>query len=471
MLKNHIVEQLIANLKFEPTGGQREIIELISEFILDENDHSLLLIKGFAGTGKTTLVNSIVKTLKNFQLKTNLLAPTGRAAKVLTSYTKKTAYTIHKKIYRQKSSTDGFGKFTLDLNPYKDTIFIVDEASMISNSSMEMSMFGTGRLLDDLIQYVYNDRNCKLILIGDTAQLPPVRLDISPALDSYYLEQYGLNVYSYELTEVVRQADDSGILSNATQIRENIAEFYNDYPKFEIENFPDIENLSGEDLIDTISDSYDKVGEDETIIVCRSNKRANIYNQGVRGKILWREEEICQGDQLMVVKNNYKYVPDIKHVDFVANGDIVQIKRIRGYQEEYGFRFADVVLCLADYEEHEMDAKILLDTLMYEGPSLNKEDNMKLFNAVQEDYMDIRNKKQRFEKLREDKFLNALQVKYAYAVTCHKAQGGQWKHVYIDQGYFIDDMLDVEYLRWLYTAFTRATENLYLVNFKKDFFE
>ena len=251
MLKNHIVEQLIANLKFEPTGGQREIIELISEFILDENDHSLLLIKGFAGTGKTTLVNSIVKTLKNFQLKTNLLAPTGRAAKVLTSYTKKTAYTIHKKIYRQKSSTDGFGKFTLDLNPYKDTIFIVDEASMISNSSMEMSMFGTGRLLDDLIQYVYNDRNCKLILIGDTAQLPPVRLDISPALDSYYLEQYGLNVYSYELTEVVRQADDSGILSNATQIRENIAEFYNDYPKFEIENFPDIENLSGEDLIDT----------------------------------------------------------------------------------------------------------------------------------------------------------------------------------------------------------------------------
>lgn len=468
MLKNHIRDLLLTNLQHNPTSGQAELIDLLADFFISAEIGEIFLIKGYAGTGKTTLVNTMVKTLKLLNQKSILLAPTGRAAKVLSTYTKRNAYTIHKKIYRQKSSSDGFGEFTLNVNLHKDTFFIVDEASMISNSS-DYSIFGSGRVLSDLLEYVDNGTNCKLILLGDTAQLPPVNLDISPALDKDYLEMLGLTVKSYEIKDVVRQAKDSGILHNATSIREQIGERDSYIPKLNLDSFEDIHLINGEDLIESIERSYDLTGMDETIVVCRSNKRANIFNQGIRNKILWKEEELSRGDYLMVVKNNYTYVPEGGRIDFIANGDIAEVIRIHSYQEEYGFRFADVTLRLIDYDT-EMEAKLMLDTLYVDGPSLSSEDSKKLYAAVQEDYMDITNKQKRYKQLKEDKFLNALQVKFSYAVTCHKSQGGQWKHVYIDPGYFTEDNMNVEYLRWLYTAFTRSTEQLFLVNFNEKFF-
>ncbi len=472
MLKKHLHQQIIGNLDFSPTSGQELLAGKLADFVTLESNDAIFLLKGYAGTGKTSMVNAFVKTLAKFKFQSVLLAPTGRAAKVLTSYTGKNAYTIHKKIYRQKTSSDGMGKFVLDRNLHKNAFFIVDEASMIANDSFEISVFGSGRLLDDLYEYVYGGQNCKVILVGDTAQLPPVGMEISPALDASELELYGLDVFEHELTEVVRQQHDSGILYNATQIREMVSDDYFEpaYFPIELEGFEDLKRISGEDLIEKIGNCYDRYGEEQTMVVTRSNKRANKFNQGIRSSILYKEAEITQGDLLMVVKNNYFWLGDDERLDFIANGDIAKIQTIYDYEELYGFRFANVCLKLIDYDDLEIDCKIFLDTLSIETASLGSEENQRLFHAVAEDYLDIRSKKKRWEKIKENPHFNALQVKFAYAVTCHKAQGGQWDAVFLDQGYLVEDMLNVEYLRWLYTAFTRPVKELYLVNFNKEFF-
>lgn len=398
-----------------------------------------------------------------------LLAPTGRAAKVFSHYAKHSAFTIHKKIYRQRNYSNDMDNFSLDDNLHQQTLFIVDEASMIANDGLSGAAFGTGRLLDDLIQYVYAGTGCRLMLIGDTAQLPPVGEEQSPALSPDVLKGYGLEVYEAQLTEVVRQMHDSGILWNATELRRYISEeVFFALPSIRVDGFPDIRIIPGNELIEAINDSYDHAGMDETIVVCRSNKRANIYNRGIRNMILYREDELNSGDLLMVAKNNYFWTEQCKEIDFIANGDIAVVRRVRRVREAYGFRFADVVLAFPDYGDVELEVKLLLDTLHTDTPALPKEQNDKLFYAVLEDYADITVKRERMKKMKADPHYNALQVKYAYAVTCHKAQGGQWKRVFLDQGYMTEDMLTPDYFRWLYTAFTRATETLYLVNWPKE---
>jgi exodeoxyribonuclease-5 len=473
MLKKHIQEQICQHLGFDPTKGQINLAEKLADFITGENPDRLFLLKGYAGTGKTSMVGALVKTLSSFKFQTLLLAPTGRAAKVLASYTGKNAYTVHKKIYRQQSTTDGYGKFQLDKNLLKNCFFIVDEASMVSNSSPEGSVFGSGRLLDDLYEYVYTGSNCRLVLVGDTAQLPPVGMDISPALNKGELEMYGAEVIEHELTEVVRQELDSGILFNATNIRKLIsnAGFSTTYFPIETFQFNDIKRIGGAELIERISDCYSKYGEQQTMVITRSNKRANKFNAGIRSSILYKEAEITAGDLLMVVKNNYFWLGEDEKLDFIANGDIVQVQSIYSYEELYGFHFANVCLKFIDYDDLEIDCKIILETLSIETASLSYEENQRLYTAVAEDYADIRSKKKRWEKIKENEHFNALQVKFAYAVTCHKAQGGQWDAVFLDQGYLVEDMLNVEYLRWLYTAFTRPVKELFLVNFNKEFFE
>lgn len=471
MLKIHINSILLRNLGHTPTSGQEVVLDMLSEVILDPGKREIILLKGFAGTGKTTLIRSFVKVLRELQLKSVLLAPTGRAAKVLANIAGKEAFTIHKKIYRQKSSKDGFGKFVLEENLHSNTFFIVDEASMISNSSFDNSIFGSGRVLDDLVKYVYNDKRCKLILIGDTAQLPPVGLEISPALDPTVLKGYGMTVREGFLDEVVRQSEDSGILFNATKVRKLLSKKSFELPSVKLENFTDITRVFGVDLVEEITSTYDRDGLENSIIVVRSNKMANRYNQGIRNEILWREEEVSTGDYLMVVKNNYFWLQEDESVGFIANGDILEILKIKGYQERYGFRFADMVFKLLDYTNIEFEAKVLLDTLHVEAASLSNEENKKLFYSILEDYSEESSKKKQFESVRENKFFNALQVKFGYAVTCHKAQGGQWKNVFVDQGFLSEDKVNIEYLRWLYTAITRATSNLYLVNFSDKFFE
>ncbi len=458
---------------------QKILLKKLSYFVTNSDTaDEIFLMKGYAGTGKTSMIAALIKVFEKLKIKSILLAPTGRAAKMLSFFSKKDAYTIHKKIYRQKTSYEGFGKFEIDVNLKKDTFFIIDEASMISNQFFENSIFGSGRLLDDLIKHVYNDKNCKLILIGDTAQLPPVKLNISPALNKKELETFGKKVIEYELTEVIRQSKNSGILFNATNIRNIISDnswsFENKklyrFPKLTIKNFDDIKKVKGADIVELISEAYDNYSENEVAIICRSNKRANRYNMGIRNMILFREDEIASGDLLMIVKNNYFWAEDIDKIDFIANGDTAEILRINSYSEMYGFRFADVILKFTDYDS-EIDAKIILDTLHSESPALTQKQNKELWDSINEDYSEIENKREKYIKVRENHFFNALQVKYAYAITCHKAQGGQWKKVFIDQGYISKDRIDTEYLRWLYTAFTRATDELNLINFNKEFFE
>lgn len=463
-MKSFLTNKIEDQLMFEPTFQQRKLVESLSEFLLSSPD-KIFLLKGYAGTGKTSVISALIRALHELKQSVVLLAPTGRAAKVLSSYSGYPAYTIHKKIYRQHVVGDEMSQFSLGINMHKHTLFIVDEASMITTSGERN--FGTGDLLGDLLSFVYGSEGCRLLLIGDVAQLPPVGQMYSPALDNSYLGGYGFHVKDFLLTEVFRQADDSGILKNATYLRTLLTdEQVGAFPVFET-NFPDIVRVSGEDLIEEISSAYSRDGMDETIIVSRSNKRANIFNNGVRNRILYREEELSTGDLLMVVRNNYFWAKSTEgKLDFIANGDVAEVKRVRRVQEMYDFRFADVELYFPDYEV-EMDAKILLDVLQSESASLNSEDSNKLFLSVQEDYMDIRNKKERLKKMREDPYLNALQVKFAYSVTCHKAQGGQWKNVFIDKGYVTEEMVDMEYLRWLYTAVTRASERLYLINWEK----
>jgi exodeoxyribonuclease V len=472
MIKNHVAALMEQNLSFIPTKGQAELIGGISDFIVSAETDKIMIVKGFAGTGKTTMINAFTKTLSSLKIQSVLLAPTGRAAKVMSGYTSMPAYTIHKKIYRQQSSADGMGRFVLDKNFHKNTWFIVDEASMISNDNRENSVFGSGRLLEDLMEFVYSGTGCHLVLVGDTAQLPPVGVSFSPALEPRILKEHGFAVKEYLLTEVVRQAAASGILSGATQIRtyieqDNLSGFFH----LNLEKFSDVSTLSGEELIEEISSCYDRYGIFETIIVTRSNKRANLYNKGIRGSILYRENEIERGDLLMVVKNNYYWAKEDTGFDFIANGEIAEVVTIYGYEELYGFRFADVSIRFVDYENVEIDCKIFLDTLSLETASFSSEQNRQLFESVAEDYAEIKNKRNRWKKIKENPYFNALQVKYAYALTCHKAQGGQWKAVFVDHGYLVENMLDLDFYRWLYTAFTRPVEKLFLVNFNKRFFE
>lgn len=444
-----------------PTAEQKKAMDTFARFMTDRDERSVMVLRGAAGTGKTSLSAAIVRALLSLQQKLVLLAPTGRAAKVFSLYAGHPAYTIHRRIYRQKSIESAFD---LNYNSAQDTLFMVDEASMIANSSnYGESIFAGGQLMDDLMRFVYNDRNCRMMLIGDCAQLPPVGETESPALQSDVLRSYGLHVYECNLNEVLRQSEESGILWNATEVRRLMYDGMYELPKVHFNGFADIRNVPGDELIEQLASSYSQVGLDDTIVVTRSNKRANIYNQGIRNTVLDREEELCSGDQIMVVKNNYYW----RKEEFIANGDRAVIRRVRHVHEQYGFRFADVTMTFPDYDDYELTATVLLDTLTSEAPALTREQQEILYNKVLEDYADVPQKPERLKKVKEDKYYNALQVKFAYAATCHKAQGGQWAHVYVDQGYMTDDMLTPEYMHWLYTAFTRATEKLYLVNWPK----
>ena len=468
MLGNFISNCLLENLEFQPTLGQEDLIRELGVFLASEDPAEIMLIRGYAGTGKTTLLKSLVKTLNTLKQKSVLLAPTGRAAKVLASYSGHPAWTIHKKIYRQKSGRDGLGEFVLDRNLHKHTCFIVDEASMIGDRSSD-SVFGSGDLLRDLLDYMESGSGCRLVLVGDTAQLPPVGLEISPALNPERLISFGYKVREIELTDVVRQAEGSGILFNATSIRHLITRGLKDYPHFNFTVYPDITLVSGEDLLETISSSYDRYGTSDTIVVTRSNKRANKFNAGIRREILWREEQVSPGDLLMVVKNNYFWKDQGNTLDFIANGDIIRVVKVLSTEEVHGHTFANILISMPDYQDIELEVKVLLDVIDLDGPSLDYEQQKSLYLSVAEDYPDEVSRKGLSNKVSADPYYNALQVKFAYAVTCHKAQGGQWKSVFLDQGYFTDEMLTIDYLRWLYTAFTRASEKLYLVNFARQF--
>ncbi|HLP05778.1 MAG TPA: AAA family ATPase [Paludibacter sp.] len=462
MLHNFISERIAAQLQFEPTEQQVLLLDKLGMFLMSTDPEKVFLLKGYAGTGKTSVVSALVRALNGLQQKTMLLAPTGRAAKVIAGYSGFPAFTIHKKIYRQKSMSEF--EFQLADNLYSHTLFIVDEASMISNTGSD-SAFGSGQLLDDLINFVYSGEGCSLLLLGDTAQLPPVMQPYSPALEAEKLMSYGLNLHEFTLTHVVRQAMESGILHNATILRNQLTDELTDgFPQFKLEGFGDFCKLNGMELIDEIQRAYDGVGVEDTIVVTRSNKRANLYNNGIRARVMMKEEEITNGDLLMVTRNNYFWNKPYKEIDFIANGDILQIVRVRKFHEMYGFRFVDLTLRSLDYD-WEIDARVWLDVLQSESPAQINDLANRLFKAVAEDYPEITNKRELYKKIYENEFFNALQVKFAYAVTCHKAQGGQWKKVFIDPGQMNEDQMNAEFYRWLYTAVTRATETVYLVNF------
>ena len=470
MLCTHISQQIYAKLSFEATFNQKKIIEKLSKWLADDDYRRIFLLNGYAGTGKTTIIAAFVAALKELGIKTILLAPTGRAAKVLSHYSHAEALTIHKRIYRERSLADYESKFSLDYNKERGAIFIVDEASMLSNSSNDET-FGSGDLLEDLITYVRSGKECRLILVGDDAQLPPVGDDFSPALDPSTLLRYGDVEYG-TMDEVVRQSHDSGILFNATMLRCMLENHIFEIPKFDT-SYPDFKSLQGGELLEMLQDCYDRYGRDETIVVTRSNKRANRYNEGIRRYNLSAEEEIESGDMLMVVKNNYHYAEHDENspMTFVANGDVMRLKRIRRFEDFYGFRFIDAQVEFPDYDDYHMDIKIMLDTLASESPSLTREQSKSLFYEVEKDYLDIKSKAKRYRAIRENSHFNAMQVKFAYAVTCHKAQGGQWKAVFVDRCLFGDEEMSKDMLRWLYTAITRATERVYLVNFDERFFE
>lgn len=468
MIQDELVYQILQDFGFEPTQDQRNALHTFARFMTDRSENAAMILRGSAGTGKTSLAGAIVRAVNRLRIKVSLLAPTGRAAKVFSLNAGLAASTIHRKIYREKAFNGADGQFQLNNNMFRDMLFMVDEASMISLSQSNTT-FGSGRLLDDLVQYVYSSgANCRLLLIGDKAQLPPVGEQESPALRADVLKAYGLQVYECDLNEVLRQSQHSGILWNATAIREMIT--YNtatQLPQIHLKGFADISIVQGNELIENLASSYSAVGMDETMVITRSNKRANIFNQGIRNTILGREEELTTGDLVMVVKNKYLEKDRSTDISFIANGDHAVVRRVRNIRELYGFRFADVALEFPDYNNTELDTVVVLDTLMTEAPALTHEQNDKLFQSVMEDYADVPRKADRMKQLREDEYFNAMQIKFGYAVTCHKAQGGQWAHIYLDQGYMTDEMLTPDYIHWLYTAFTRATEHLYLVNWSK----
>ena len=469
-----LFQDIAAHFPFEPTSEQTVAMNRLAIFVNNPTPRQLFLLKGYAGTGKTVIISSLVRTLVSHHRRVVLMAPTGRAAKVFSNTSGFPACTIHKKIYRQKSILDA-GSFQLDRNLHEHTLFVVDEASMISNEGLSGSMFGTGRLLDDLVSYVYSGVDCRLLMMGDQAQLPPVGEHESPGLSARFMASYGLNVSEFCLENVMRQEQESGILYNATLLRDFTLEAAGMGGfRFKLDGFRDVVKISGNELIETLSGCYSRDGIDETMVLCRSNKRAIIYNNGIRSQILDREDELNRGDSIMIVKNNYYWTEKLLADEgadsyanlpsFIANGDIAVIRRVRRMRELYGFRFEDAVLSFPDYDDLEMDVTLLMDTLHSEAPSLTREESDKLFAAVMEDYAEIPDKKEKMKKLRENPHFNALQIKYAYAVTCHKAQGGQWKNIFIDQGYIPEDGRDEDYYRWLYTALTRATQTVYLVN-------
>lgn len=479
MVVDELKYKILQQFGFPPTQEQANALDVFARFLTDRNPQVVMILRGSAGTGKTSLSGAIVRTLQSIRQKVMLLAPTGRAAKVFSLNSGTPAYTIHRRIYREKSFSGVDGQFNLNDNLFTDTLFMVDEASMVANMGLGGMNFGSGCLLDDLVHFVYQGRNDRLMLIGDKAQLPPVGEEESPALNAAMLQGYGLTVYECDLNEVLRQSEQSGILYNATMIRQMIThDDITQLPKIRFTGFSDIKPKPGAELIEALADSYHHVGLDDTIVVTRSNKRANIFNQGIRNMVLDREEELSQGDILMIVKNNYYWMEEerkkIKEKDnqvqsndipaFLANGDRAKVLKVRRRIDLYGFRFATLLLQFPDYGNYEMEATVLLDTLTSEAPALTHEQQEQLFRQIEEDYQDVPLKADRMKAIRQDQFYNALQVKFAYAVTCHKAQGGQWAHVYVDQGYMTDDMLTPDYIHWLYTAFTRATEMLYLVN-------
>ena len=479
MVVDELKYKILRQFGFPPTQEQANALDVFARFLTDRNPQVVMILRGSAGTGKTSLSGAIVRTLQAIRQKVMLLAPTGRAAKVFSLNSGTPAYTIHRRIYREKSFSGVDGQFNLNDNLFTDTLFMVDEASMVANMGLGGMNFGSGCLLDDLVHFVYQGRNDRLMLIGDKAQLPPVGEEESPALNAAMLQGYGLTVYECDLNEVLRQSKQSGILYNATMIRQMIThDDITQLPKIRFSGFSDIRQMPGAELIEALADSYHHVGLDDTIVVTRSNKRANIFNQGIRNMVLDREEELSQGDILMIVKNNYYWMEEerkkIKEKDnqvpsndipaFLANGDRAKVLKVRRRIDLYGFRFATLLLQFPDYGNYELEATVLLDTLTSEAPALTHEQQEQLFHQIEEDYQDVPLKADRMKAIRLDQFYNALQVKFAYAVTCHKAQGGQWAHVYVDQGYMTDDMLTPDYIHWLYTAFTRATEMLYLVN-------
>ena len=498
MVVDELKYKILQQFGFPPTLEQANALDVFARFLTDRNPQVVMILRGSAGTGKTSLSGAIVRTLQSIRQKVMLLAPTGRAAKVFSLNSGTPAYTIHRRIYREKSFSGVDGQFNLNDNLFTDTLFMVDEASMVANMGLGGMNFGSGCLLDDLVHFVYQGRNDRLMLIGDKAQLPPVGEEESPALNAVMLQGYGLTVYECDLNEVLRQSEQSGILYNATMIRQMIThDDITQLPKIRFTGFSDIKPMPGAELIEALADSYHHVGLDDTIVVTRSNKRANIFNQGIRNMVLDREEELSQGDILMIVKNNYYWMEEerkklseerrVKSEEFnclanhkvqsskfksqsndipafLANGDRAKVLKVRRRIDLYGFRFATLLLQFPDYGNYELEATVLLDTLTSEAPALTHEQQEQLFHQIEEDYQDVPLKTDRMKAIRQDQFYNALQVKFAYAVTCHKAQGGQWAHVYVDQGYMTDDMLTPDYIHWLYTAFTRATEMLYLVN-------
>ena len=458
---------------FEPTLKQDIVLEQLSAFIFNNSSQVLYVLKGYAGTGKTTIVGAIVNNLWKAKKSAVLLAPTGRAAKVMSTYSSNEAFTIHKKIYMPKQNKNGNVDFVMQLNKHKKTIFIVDEASMISDLPSQSKLFGSGSLLDDLIQYVYSGHQCKLLLIGDTAQLPPVKLDLSPALDERQLAlNYNKEVSKMELDEVMRQGHDSGILMNATLLRESLSGTFYDNFKFDISGYNDIIRLiDGHDIMDAINEAYSSLGNEDTAIIVRSNKRANLYNQQIRSRILFNEHELTAGDYLMVVKNNYFWIKPSSEAGFIANGDIIEILEIFNLKELYGFRFAEVKIRMVDYPKMKpFETVLILDSISVEAPSLSYEDSNKLYQEILKDYADETSGYRKFLKVKKNKYLNALQVKFSYAMTCHKSQGGQWNTVFVVQPY-LPNGIDRDYLRWLYTAVTRAREKLYLIGFNDSFFE
>ena len=469
----------LSKLAYPPTTCQDSLLRKVADFVSSDED-DILVVNGYAGTGKTTAVSAVISLLKEYKTKCVLLAPTGRAAKVLSSYAGQQAYTIHKHIYRQKSvGGDGFGQFSIAPNKDKETLFVVDEVSLIgidAGQQQSTASFGTGNLLEDLISFVRSGVECKVILIGDSAQLPPVGLDASPALLKDYMAMMG-GVSFAELSTVVRQQKESGLLYNATKVRQLISEM--EYGpglidifdlQLEVDGFDDVERITGGDLIEKISDAYAAYGEDDTIILCRSNKRAIKYNLGIRSTVQFKEERLVRDDKLMIVKNCYQFVENLENVDYIANGDIAKLCKISKFEDRYGLHFAEARISFPDYDDQEIVAKVILDTLESESASLTYEQSNMLYQGVNEDYAHLTTKKKRYEAVREDKYYNALQLKYANAITCHKSQGGQWKCVFIDNAFWQDE-LTVDDLKWLYTALTRATEKVYLVNFKDELFE
>ena len=470
MERHELYGRLTQSFGFEPTEGQSVVLYHLAAFLLSQKENPTYVLRGYAGTGKTSLVKTLVRTLPAIGMRYVLMAPTGRAAKVLSNYTGQNASTIHRKIYQAMTYPDGSIRIARAENKYKHTLFIVDEASMIG----EQRDFGGSSLLDDLLSYVFSGEDCRLLLIGDTAQLPPVESNESPALDCDYLKsQFPITAATYELTEVKRQALESGILYNATDIRELISQNLYEYalPIFHLQGFDDIQKIEPETFEEMLHNAFANISDNEAVIVCKSNKRANMFNQAIRGRILNIEGEIATGDKLMVVKNNYFWAEGNNAINFIANGDMAEIRKIKHFEDMYGFRFADVELSFTDYPDApNIEAKILLDTLNSNSPSLTNEESQQLFTAIEEDYMDIPNRRERYKEMKKNPWFNALQVKFAYALTCHKTQGGQWNSVFIDSSLNLKETLEVEDLRWLYTALTRAQERVYFVNFKDEFF-